>query len=54
MQYESEIVAANQHDRSFSAGILDVNYERTATELRSELADGKSEHAVTRAYYRQV
>ena len=54
MQFESEINSANQHDQSCSAGILDVDHQQTINELRSELADGKSEHAVTRAYYRQV
>ena len=54
MQYESEMDSANQHDQPFSAGILDVDHRQTVNELGSELADGKSEHAATRAYYRQV
>ena len=33
---------------------MDVDCQETINELRSELADERSEHAVTRAYYRQV
>ena len=51
MQYDSEIAVAN---RPFSAGIMDVGCHEMLSELRSELADEKAEHSVTRAYYRQV
>ena len=51
MQYESDMNSARHHDQPFSAGILDVDHQQTVNELRSELADEKSEHAATRAYY---
>ena len=50
MEYESEMNSAN---RPCSAGIMDVDCRETISDLRSELVDERSEHAVTRAYYRQ-
>ena len=51
MEYESESTLANL---PFSAGMTEADCQKMMGDLRLELENEKSEHAVTKAYYRQV
>ena len=51
MEYESEPSLANL---PFSTGMTEADCQKMMGDLRLELENEKSEHAVTQAYYRQV